>query len=66
MSRNEKRVSSVCLVDLISHQSLTGTEEEVDNVSKQAVTVQRVGTGLVGFWWVFVSDNGDKLMTKLA
>ena len=58
-------MSSVYLVDLISHQSLAGTEEEVDNVSKQAVTVQRVGTGLAG-GGVFLSDNGHKFMTKLA
>ena len=43
-------------MDLISHQSLPGTEEKVDDVSKQAVTVQRMGTGLVG-GGVFVSDN---------
>ena len=65
MSRNEKRVSSVCLVDLISHQSLTSTEEEVDNVSKEAVAVQRVGTGLAGGGTIFYLSALDLLFFSI-
>ena len=65
-ARNEKWTSSVYLVDLISHQSLAGTEEKVDDVSKQAVAVQRVGTSLVGGWSFCLRQYGDEFMTKLA